>query len=183
MERRDPSLRDRPSSIGLALYPYLLNTKDSGVFLVGCCTWDWMCTTDNENVGLSPMILPPINARPKVPTAETQGVVASFSLLYTGGNSWKRYVSQIAPGLRTKIRCRVPFWQTMMLLDCNFDFQKEDFGLLSDDNFSFFYEKVNRFCQKERLCCVVDFNKKIILQNNFPKKIIARWEETNQRGR
>ena len=29
----------------------------------------------------------PINARPKVPTAETQGVVASFSLLYTGGNS------------------------------------------------------------------------------------------------
>ena len=71
----------------------------------------------------------------------------------------------------------------LMLLDCNFDFQKEDFGLLSDDNFSFFYEKVNRFCQKERLCCVVDFNKKIILQDNFPKKIIARWEETNQRGR
>ena len=30
--------RDRPSSIGLALHPYLLNTKDSGVFLVGCCT-------------------------------------------------------------------------------------------------------------------------------------------------
>lgn len=32
--------RDRPSSIGLALHPYLLNTKDSGVFLVGCCTRD-----------------------------------------------------------------------------------------------------------------------------------------------
>ena len=35
-ERARP--RDRPSSIGLALHPYLLNTKDSGVFLVGCCT-------------------------------------------------------------------------------------------------------------------------------------------------
>ena len=48
--------RDRPSSIGHALYPYQLNWKDSGAFLIGCCTWDWMCTTDNENVGLSPMI-------------------------------------------------------------------------------------------------------------------------------
>ena len=35
---RRKSPRDRPSSIGLTLYPYLLNTKDSGVFLVGCCT-------------------------------------------------------------------------------------------------------------------------------------------------
>ena len=33
-----PSPGDRPSSIGHALYPYQLNWKDSGAFLIGCCT-------------------------------------------------------------------------------------------------------------------------------------------------
>ena len=51
--------RDRLSSIGLALHPYLLNTKDSGVFWSGV-VFEIECahliTSCNENVGLSPMI-------------------------------------------------------------------------------------------------------------------------------
>ena len=48
--------RDRPSSIGLALHPYLLNTKDSGVFWSGVVfeiERVHLITSCNENVGLS----------------------------------------------------------------------------------------------------------------------------------